>query len=133
LASGSSPTPAASPQTQARQNPFLQRHIIKMGDKFTASLCGLRLLVDEEETRTAKAAVRATRGWPAAKPFKPCLPQLKTLFTDYPVYHLTICTQDGRTILPIPMGKEELRNQENRPASHILERRETHPTPCVPR
>jgi len=33
------------------------------------------------------------------KPFKPRLRRLDRLFTDYPVYFLTICTQDRRAIL----------------------------------
>ena len=36
------------------------------------------------------------------KPFRPRLQRLKTLFTDCPVYYLTICKQDRRTILANP-------------------------------
>jgi REP element-mobilizing transposase RayT len=41
-----------------------------------------------------------------AKPFKPRLRRLDWLFTDCPIYYLTICTQDRRSILANPQIHE---------------------------
>src|SRR5271157_5138787 len=43
------------------------------------------------------------------KLFKPRLQRLKTLFTDCPIYYLTICTQDRRKILANPQIHESFR------------------------
>ena len=55
------------------------------------------------------------------KSFKPRLQRLKSLFTDCPIYYLTICTRDRRLILANPQIHASFRTfAENATGWHVL-------------